>query len=128
MIMACEERQQGLLHVTLQWQTGLMAGSPDSTELHHRWAAQETRCQAGMGRRALTARVTTHRQSKHGSSNQKCILRGCPWCVQAPDIDSDVFVEVLGCLATLSIPGFDWQPIIAKHDLVHFLTGLSDLQ
>ena len=64
------------------------------------------------------------RQSKHSSSKQQCLLRGCPLSVQAPDIDSDVFVEVLGCLATLSIPGFDWQPVIAKHDLVHFLTGL----
>ena len=59
-------------------------------------------------------------------ASKRAFSEGVPF-VQAPDIDSDVFVEVLGCLATLSIPGFDWQPIIVKHDLVHFLTGLRQI-
>ena len=112
------------LHVALQRQADLLAGWADSAELQHRWAAQDTSRQADVGARALTAWGAACRQSTHGSSKQKRILRERPPCVQAPDIDSDVFVEVLGCLATLSIPGFDWHPIIAKHDLVHFLTGL----
>lgn len=60
------------------------------------------------------------------AASKRAFSEGVPF-VQAPDIDSDVFVEVLGCLATLSIPGFDWQPIIVKHDLVHFLTGLRQI-
>lgn len=43
--------------------------------------------------------------------------------MQADNIDSDVFVEVLGCLANLTVPGFDWLPVIARHDLLNFLTG-----
>ena len=102
------------------WQGGQTSQSCDNAGLLSRHAAGQT--WAGM--HSVQGRQPC-RQSMQGSSKQKSILRGCPWYVQAPDIDADVFVEVLGCLATLSIPGFDWQPIIDKNDLVHFLTGLN---
>ena len=42
---------------------------------------------------------------------------------QAPDIDSDLFVEVLGILVNLDIPSYDWPAFIAKHDLLTLLSG-----
>ena len=46
------------------------------------------------------------------------------WCLQAPDIDSDLFVEVLGILVNVDIPSYDWPALIAKHDLLNLLAGL----
>ena len=43
--------------------------------------------------------------------------------VQAPDIDSDLFVEVLGILVSVDIPSYDWPAVIAKHDLLNLLAG-----
>ena len=43
--------------------------------------------------------------------------------VQAPDIDSDLFVEVLGILVNVDIPSYDWPALIAKHDLLNLLAG-----
>ena len=44
--------------------------------------------------------------------------------MQAPDIDSDLFVEVLGILVNVDIPSYDWPALIAKHDLLNLLAGL----
>lgn len=44
-------------------------------------------------------------------------------CVQAPDIDSDLFVEVLGILVNVDVPSCDWASLIAKHDLLNLLAG-----
>lgn len=43
--------------------------------------------------------------------------------MQAPDIDSDLFVEVLGILVNLDIPSYDWPAFTAKHDLLTLLAG-----
>lgn len=43
--------------------------------------------------------------------------------MQAQDIDSDLFVEVLGILVNLDIPSYDWPAFIAKHDLLTLLAG-----
>lgn len=43
--------------------------------------------------------------------------------VQAADIDSDLFVEVLGILVNVDIPSYDWPALIAKHDLLNLLAG-----
>lgn len=43
--------------------------------------------------------------------------------MQGPDVDSDLFVEVLGILVNLDIPSCDWASLIAKHDLLNLLAG-----
>ena len=43
--------------------------------------------------------------------------------MQAPDIDSDLFVEVLGILVNVDVPSCDWASLIAKHDLLNLLAG-----
>ena len=43
--------------------------------------------------------------------------------MQAPDIDSDLFVEVLGILVNVDLPSYDWAALIAKHDLLNLLAG-----
>lgn len=43
--------------------------------------------------------------------------------MQAPDIDSDLFVEVLGILVNVDLPSYDWGPLIAQHDLLNLLAG-----
>ena len=48
-------------------------------------------------------------------------------CVQAPDIDSDLFVEVLGILVNVDIPSCDWASLITKHDLLNLLAGQKHL-
>jgi len=50
-------------------------------------------------------------------------LKGVMRVVQAPDIDSDRFVEVLGILVNVDIPSYDWPALIAKHDLLNLLAG-----
>lgn len=42
-------------------------------------------------------------------------------CRQAPEITAELFVEVLGCLANLYLPEFDFFTLVCKHDLMHFL-------
>jgi hypothetical protein len=46
-----------------------------------------------------------------------------PTCVrvQAPEITAELFVEVLGCLANLYLPEFDFFTLVCKHDLMPFL-------
>ncbi len=44
-----------------------------------------------------------------------------PSCTQAPEITAELFVEVLGCLANLYLPEFDFFTLVCKHDLMHFL-------
>jgi hypothetical protein len=41
--------------------------------------------------------------------------------VQAPDIMAELFVEVLGTLANLYIPEFDFLGLVRKHNLLQFL-------
>ncbi|KAG2449627.1 hypothetical protein HYH02_005160 [Chlamydomonas schloesseri] len=41
--------------------------------------------------------------------------------LRAPDITAELFVEVLGCLANLYIPEFDFLGLVRKHDLLTFL-------
>lgn len=41
--------------------------------------------------------------------------------MQAPEITAELFVEVLGCLANLYLPEFDFFTLVRKHDLLHFL-------
>lgn len=41
--------------------------------------------------------------------------------VQAPDVTAELFVEVLGTLANLYIPEFDFLGLVRKHNLVAFL-------
>ena len=43
--------------------------------------------------------------------------------LQAPDIDSDLFVEVLGILVNVDVPSYDWASLLAKHDLLNLLAG-----
>ena len=43
--------------------------------------------------------------------------------LQAPDVDSDLFVEVLGILVNVDIPSYDWAALIAQHDLLNLLAG-----
>ena len=43
--------------------------------------------------------------------------------MQVPDIDSDLFVEVLGILVNVDIPSCDWGSLIAKYDLLNLLAG-----
>jgi hypothetical protein len=41
--------------------------------------------------------------------------------MQSPDITAELFVEVLGCLANLYLPEFDFFNLVRKHDLLRFL-------
>ena len=41
--------------------------------------------------------------------------------LKSPDITAELFVEVLGSLANLYIPEFDFLGLVRKHDLLHFL-------
>jgi len=41
--------------------------------------------------------------------------------LKAPEITAELFVEVLGCLANLYLPEFDFFTLVRKHDLLHFL-------
>lgn len=41
--------------------------------------------------------------------------------LQAPDITAELFVEVLGTLANLYIPEFDFLGLVRKHNLLQFL-------
>ena len=45
----------------------------------------------------------------------------CVVLLKAPDVTPDLFVEVLGTLANLAVPEFDFQALAARHDLVAFL-------
>jgi hypothetical protein len=52
---------------------------------------------------------------KHTTTHAACVL------TQAPEITAELFVEVLGCLANLYLPEFDFFTLVRKHDLLHFL-------
>ena len=41
--------------------------------------------------------------------------------LKAPDITAELFVEVLGALANLNIPEFDFLGLARKHDMLSFL-------
>ncbi|KAG1668473.1 hypothetical protein FOA52_005246 [Chlamydomonas sp. UWO 241] len=45
--------------------------------------------------------------------------------LKAPDITAELFVEVLGALANLYIPEFDFLGLVRKHDLLAFLATYS---
>lgn len=42
---------------------------------------------------------------------------------QAPDIPAELFVEILGCLANLYIPEFDFLATVKRYDLLEFLAS-----
>ncbi|GFH09312.1 uncharacterized protein HaLaN_04422, partial [Haematococcus lacustris] len=41
--------------------------------------------------------------------------------LKLPEITAELFVEVLGCLANLYLPEFDFFNLVRKHDLLRFL-------
>jgi len=41
--------------------------------------------------------------------------------LRSTEITAELFVEVLGCLANLYLPEFDFFALVRKHDLLHFL-------
>ncbi|CAD7703555.1 unnamed protein product, partial [Ostreobium quekettii] len=43
--------------------------------------------------------------------------------LKAPDVVAELFVEVLGCLANLNIPEFDFHSLASRHGLLEFLSG-----
>lgn len=47
--------------------------------------------------------------------------------LQAQDITAELFVEVLGCLANLYIPEFDFLGLVRKHDLLTFLATYAQV-
>ena len=47
--------------------------------------------------------------------------------MQVPNIDSDLFVEVLGILVNVDIPSCDWASLTATHDLLNLLAGQNPL-
>lgn len=47
---------------------------------------------------------------------------------QAPDITAELFVEVLGCLANMYIPEFDFLGLVRKHDLLTFLATYAQVR
>lgn len=47
--------------------------------------------------------------------------------LKAPDITAELFVEVLGSLANLYIPEFDFLGLARKHDLLSFLATYSQV-
>lgn len=49
----------------------------------------------------------------------------CVVLLKAPDVTPDLFVEVLGTLANLSVPEFDFQALAQRHDLVQFLAQFA---
>lgn len=46
--------------------------------------------------------------------------------LRAPGVSSDLFVEVLGTLANLSVPEFDFQALAQRHDLLNFLAQFAE--
>jgi len=45
--------------------------------------------------------------------------------LKAPNINSDLFVEVLGTLANLYIPEFNFEHLVQKHDLLNFISEFA---
>ena len=51
---------------------------------------------------------------------EKCVI-----ILKADDVTAELFVEVLGTLANLSVPEFDFQALAARHDLLNFLAHFA---
>jgi hypothetical protein len=47
---------------------------------------------------------------------------------QKPDVTAELFVEVLGCLANLYLPEFDFLGLVRKHDLLSFLATYAQVR
>lgn len=47
---------------------------------------------------------------------------------QVPDITAELFVEVLGTLANLYIPEFDFLVLVRKHNLLSFLATYAQVR
>lgn len=45
----------------------------------------------------------------------------CVVILKAEDVTADLFVEVLGMLANLTVPEFDFQALVERHDLLNFI-------
>eukprot|EP00892_Ulva_mutabilis_P011239 jgi/Ulvmu1/8488/UM044_0022.1 len=48
---------------------------------------------------------------------ERCVL-----LLKDSDVSAELFVEVLGCLANLSLPEFDFGALVRRHDLLNFLS------
>lgn len=51
---------------------------------------------------------------------EKCVL-----LLKDGDVSAELFVEVLGCLANLSLPEFDFAALVRRHDLLNFLSQFA---
>jgi hypothetical protein len=45
--------------------------------------------------------------------------------MQSDGVTAELFVEVLGCLANLYIPEFDFFALVRKHDLLRFVATFA---
>lgn len=46
--------------------------------------------------------------------------------LKAEGVTADLFVEVLGTLANLCVPEFDFQALVRRHDLLNFLAKFAE--
>lgn len=49
----------------------------------------------------------------------------CVVLLKDGDVSAELFVEVLGCLANLSLPEFDFGVLVRRHDLLNFLAQFA---
>ena len=49
----------------------------------------------------------------------------CVMLLKSKDVTADLFVEVLGTLANLCVPEFDFQALAQRHDLLDFLAQFA---
>lgn len=45
----------------------------------------------------------------------------CVMVIKSDEVTADLFVEVLGTLANLTVPEFDFKALVERHDLLKFL-------
>ena len=58
-------------------------------------------------------------KQRFGPYVDQCIL------VLKSDPKAEVFVEVLGCLANLNLPKFNFGDLVERHDLLNFLAEFA---
>jgi hypothetical protein len=51
---------------------------------------------------------------------EKCVM-----ILKGEGVTADLFVEVLGMLANLCVPEFDFQALASRHDLLNFLAQFA---
>lgn len=49
----------------------------------------------------------------------------CVVLLKDGDVSAELFVEVLGCLANLNLPEFDFGVLVRRHDLLNFLSQFA---